>query len=84
MSITFGYDLKKGDGMVQAPEQIIPLMRPFNVPGPALVNYFPFRAYSKFIPSVLALNSYFQCGEFLHGSHTLATNHWREQLGSWV
>jgi hypothetical protein len=79
MSITFGYDLKKGDDrMVEAPDQIVPLMMPFNVPGTALVNYFPFRAHSNFIPSVLVPNSYFQCGAFLLGSHTLATNHWRE------
>jgi hypothetical protein len=50
MSIAFGYDLKKGDRMVEAPDQIIKLMRPFNVPGPALVNYLPFCALSNFIP----------------------------------
>jgi hypothetical protein len=65
--------------MVEAPDQIINLMGPFNVPGPALVNYLPFCALSNFIPAVLVVpNSYFQCGEFLHGSHTLATNRWRE------
>jgi hypothetical protein len=79
MSITFGYDLEKGDRMVEAPDQIIKLMRPFNVPGPALVNYFPFCAFSNFVPVVLVVpNSYFQYGAFLHGSHTSATNHWRE------
>ena len=79
MSITFGYDLKKDDRMVEAPDQIIKLMTPFNVPGGALVNYLPFCALSNFIPAVLVVpNSYFQCGAFLHGSHTLATNHLRE------
>jgi hypothetical protein len=53
MSITFGYDLKKDDRMVEAPDQISILMRPFNVPGPALVNYLSFCALSNFIPAVL-------------------------------
>jgi len=52
MSITFGYDLKKGDDrMVEAPDQIVPLMMPFNVPGTALVNYFPFlRGIPSWVP----------------------------------
>jgi hypothetical protein len=85
MSIAFGYDLKKGDRMVEAAHQIIELMGPFTVPGPALVNYLPFCALSNSIPAVLVVpNSYFQYGAFLHGSHTSVTNHWREWLGSWV
>jgi hypothetical protein len=62
MSIAFGYDLKKGDKMVEAPDQIIKLMRPFNVPGGAVVNYLPFCALSSFIFAVLVLvapNGYF-------------------------
>jgi hypothetical protein len=79
MSITFGYDLKKGDRMVEAPHQVIQLMGPFTVPGVALVNYLPFCALSNFIPTVpVVSNSCFQCGAFLHGSHTLATNHWHK------
>jgi hypothetical protein len=79
MSIAFGYDLKKGDRMVELPDQIRKLMKPFAIPGVALVNYLPFCALSNFIPAVLVVpNSYFQCGAFLHGSHTSATNHWRE------
>jgi hypothetical protein len=79
MSIAFGYDLKKGDRMVEVPDQIRNLMKPFTIPGAALVNYLPFCALSKFIPAVLVVpNNYFQCGAFLHGSHTSATNHWRE------
>ena len=83
MSFAFGYDLKYGDKIVEPPAQIIKLMRPFNVPGPALINYLPFCALSNFIPVLLVVpNSYFQCGVFLHGSHTSATNHWHEWLGS--
>ena len=77
--MAFGYDLKKSDRMVEAPHQIIELMGPFTLPGTAIVNYVPFRALSNFIPTMLVVsNSCFQCGTFLHGSHTLATNHWRE------
>ena len=83
MSITFGYDLKKRDRMVEAPDQIIKLMTPFGVPGAALVNYLPFCALSDFTPAVLVVpNSYRQCGEFLHGSHTSATNHSHKRLES--
>ena len=79
MSIAFGYDLKKGDGMVEAPDQISELMRPFTVPGAALVNYLPFCALSNFISAVLVVpNGYFQCGASPHGSHTSATNRWHE------
>jgi len=81
MSITFGYDLKDDDRMVEAPHQINKLMGPFTVPGAALVNYLPFCALSNFIPASAMLvvpNIYFQCWAFLHGSHTSATNHWRE------
>jgi hypothetical protein len=85
MSIAFGYDLKKGDRMVEAPDQVVELMKPFPVPGVALVNYLPFCALSNSILTVLVVpNGYFQCGAFLHGSHTSATNHWHEQLGSWL
>ncbi|KAN0109877.1 cytochrome P450 [Russula decolorans] len=51
MSITFGYDLKKGDRMVEAPHQVIQLMGPFTVPGVALVNYLPFlRGIPSWVP----------------------------------
>ena len=79
MSITFGYDLKKGDRMVESLDQIVKYLRPFNVPGAALVNHLPFCALSSFIFAVLVVpNGYFQCGASLHGSHTSATNHWHE------
>ena len=55
MSITFGYDLKRGDRIVEAPNQIIKLITPFDVPGVALVNYLPFCALSNFIPAVFRM-----------------------------
>jgi hypothetical protein len=55
MSIAFGYDLKKDDIMIEAPNQVIKLMMPFPVPGAALVNYLPFCALSNIIPAVLAV-----------------------------
>jgi len=85
MSIAFGYDLKNGDRMVEAPNQVIEFLKSCPVPGAALVNYLPFCALSNSIHTVLVVpNGYFQCGAFLHGSHTSVTNHWHEQLGSWL
>ena len=85
MSITFGYDLKEGDKIVEAPDQITYLTRPFAIPGSALVNYLPFCEHSNLIPVVLAVsNSHIQCGAFPRGSHISAINHWGEQLGTWV
>ena len=55
MSITFGYDLKEGDRIVEAPDQITHLTRPFAIPGSALVNYLPFCELSNFVPVVLAV-----------------------------
>ena len=55
MSIAFGYDVKKGDRMVEVPDQIIQLMGPFALPGAALVNYLPFCALSNFVPVVLVV-----------------------------
>ena len=79
MSLTYGYDLKDGDKILEAPAQIHELLSPVLLPGASLVNHLPFRAITRFIPAILpASHSYFQCGTFLHGSHTLATNHSRE------
>ncbi len=83
MSLTFGYDLKKGDRIAEAPVQLFMVLRPYAVPGKALVNYFPFCTLSNAIPAmIVVLNSYFQCGGFLHGSHTSAMNHWHGWLES--
>jgi hypothetical protein len=80
MSLTYGYDLKKKDKMLEAPEQAFKLMGPVFRPG--ALNYLPFCAVFSSIPVMpVVSNSNFQCGTFLHGSHTSATNHWREKLG---
>ena len=79
MSLTYGYDLKDGDKILEAPVQAGEIMSPLLLPGGALVNHLPICAPSNFIRSpVVVPHSYFQCGIFLHGSHTSATNHWRE------
>jgi hypothetical protein len=83
MSLTYGYDLKKSDEMLEAPERANEYLRPVLEPGASLVNHLPFCAASGFIPVMLAVpNSAFQYALFLHGYHTSATNHWRKQLGS--
>ena len=79
MSLTYGYDLKDGDKMLEAPHQTTKLMAPLILPGAALINNLPFCADSNSVPAMLIVaHNYFQCGTFLHGSRTSATNHWRE------
>jgi hypothetical protein len=83
MSVTYGYDLKEGDKILEAPVQTVELLSPLVLPGATPVNHLPFCAITSFIPAILPVShSYFQCGTFLHGSHTSATNHSREKLGS--
>jgi hypothetical protein len=83
MLLTYGYDLKDGDKIVEAPVQVAEILEPFLKPGAALINSLPFCAVPTFIPAMLAVpHSHFQCGIFPHGSHTLATNQWREWVGS--
>ncbi|KAI0274193.1 cytochrome P450 [Russula aff. rugulosa BPL654] len=51
MSIAFGYDLKNGDRMVEAPNQVIEFLKSCPVPGAALVNYLPFlRGVPSWVP----------------------------------
>jgi hypothetical protein len=79
MSLTYGYDLKDGDKIFEAPVQTNELLSPLVLPGTTLVNHLPFCAITYFIPATPpASHSYFQCGTFLHGFHTSATNHSRE------
>ncbi len=47
MSLAYGYDLKKGDKMLEAPEKASELLVPVLQPGALLVNYFPFCAVSS-------------------------------------
>ncbi len=45
MSLTFGYDLKDGDKISEAPDKLASILRPVAVPGRgALVNLLPFCA----------------------------------------
>jgi hypothetical protein len=83
MSITFGYDLKDGDKILEASKQLVSMMRGFAPAGMILMFLFPFCAVSDFIPAPsISSQSHCQCDTFLHGSHTLATNHWPERVGS--
>jgi hypothetical protein len=84
MSVTYGYDLKKNDKMLEAPEQASEYLKPVLQPGASLVNHLPFCAASGGFMVVMSAvpNCTFQCALFLHGYHTSAMNHWRDQLGN--
>jgi hypothetical protein len=77
MSLTYGYDMKEGDKILEAPLQMIKILAPLTLPGGAVVNYLPFCALLNYIIA-LSVNAsqlcYFQCDIFLLGSHTSATN----------
>ena len=78
MSLTYGYDAKDDDKILEAPIQAAKLVSPLILPGAAMINHLPFCTISNFLPAKQVVpNGYFQCGTFLHGSHTSATNHWR-------
>ena len=47
MSLTFGYDLKDGDKILEAPVQTGELMSPLVLPGATLVNHVPFCATTR-------------------------------------
>ena len=55
MSLTYGYDLKDGDKILEAPHQTTRLMAPLVLPGAALVNHVPICAISNFIPAILGV-----------------------------
>ena len=77
MSFSYGYNLKDGDKILEAPLQISKTLSPLLLPGGALVNHLPFCALSSLIPAKLVVpHSYFQCGTFLRGSHSSAMSHW--------
>jgi hypothetical protein len=48
MSLTYGYDLKDGDKILEAPVQAGEIMSPLLLPGGALVNLLPACAVSDF------------------------------------
>ena len=41
MSLTYGYDLKDGDKMLEAPVQVAKITTPLFLPGAVLVNNLP-------------------------------------------
>jgi hypothetical protein len=45
MSIAYGYDLKEGDRILEAPVQASDIMAPLVLPGGALVNLLPICAF---------------------------------------
>jgi hypothetical protein len=49
MSLTYGYDLKDHDKILEAPVQVSKMMAPLLAPGASLVNYFPFCAIFIFM-----------------------------------
>ena len=53
MSLTYGYDLKDGDKILEAPVQAGEIMSPLLLPGGALVNLLPVCAVSYFLPAIL-------------------------------
>jgi hypothetical protein len=61
MSLTFGYDLKDGDKILEAPIQASKIHGPLVQPGAALINHFPFRAVSNFVLAMVVMpHGYFQ------------------------
>ncbi|KAI0273084.1 cytochrome P450 [Russula aff. rugulosa BPL654] len=55
MTLTYGYNLKKSDKMLEAPEKALEMLTPVLQPGALLVNHFPFL---RFIPSWVPHISY--------------------------
>jgi hypothetical protein len=61
MSLTYGYDLKDGDKILEAPTGAAEKLSPLRLllPGGALVNHLPFCAISNFIlPIIVVSHSY--------------------------
>ena len=80
MSLTYGYDVKDSDDIFKPPILTNDFLSPLLLPGAALVNHLPFCTIARSIPVIPPeSDSYFQCGTFLHGSHTSATNQPREK-----
>ena len=65
MSVAYGYDLKDGDKILEAPVQASKLLSPLLLPGRVLVNYLPFRAVLTFVPAVLVMPHNF-CFSAIH------------------
>ncbi len=59
MSLIYGYDLKDGDKILEAPVQTSTTLSPLLLPGGAMVNHLPFCAPSLFILTMLVPHSLF-------------------------
>jgi hypothetical protein len=60
MSVTYGYDLKEGDKILEAPVQTAELLSPLMLPGATPVNHVPLCAITRLIHAILpASHSYF-------------------------
>ena len=56
MSVTYGYDLKDGDKILEPPEWGAEILSALVLPGAALVNHLPFCTASDFVPSILVVS----------------------------
>lgn len=59
MSLTYGYDLKDGDKILEAPTGAAETLSPLLLPGGALVNHLPFcTIYNSIFPTIVVSHSY--------------------------
>jgi hypothetical protein len=56
MSLTYGYDLKDGDKILEAPTGAAEKLSPLLLPGGALVNHLPFCAF--ILPIIVVSHNY--------------------------
>ena len=59
MSVAYGYDLKVGDKILEAPIQVSKMMSQLVPPGRALVNQLPFRTVLNFVLVILVITHSF-------------------------
>ena len=52
MSLTYGYDLKDGDKILEVPIQVAKILEPLIVLRGALINHFPICAIMNFVPAM--------------------------------
>jgi hypothetical protein len=57
MSVTYGYDLKDGDKILEAVAQTSELLSPLVLPGATLVNHIPFCAITRISPTMSVSHS---------------------------
>jgi hypothetical protein len=56
MSLTYGYDLKDDDKILEAPTGAAEMLSPLLLPGGALVNHLPFCTISDFIFPIIVVS----------------------------